>query len=160
MGSRGPVPKSSDQRRRRNSPSVEKVAAGRGGVEPPAASEGWHPVAVQWFEALKQSGQAVFYEPSDWALAVVVAESISRELNPQPLVVGRGSDAEVVMVSMPPKGASLAAWLKAMTSLLVSEGDRRRMRLELEAAAESDPHEEAAVADLAAFRARTSAAEA
>lgn len=152
MGSRGPAPKRSVERRRRNRVDVESVVVA-GPVEPPAASEGWHPVAVQWFEALKQSGQAVFYEPSDWALAVVVAESISRELNPQPVVVGRGADAEVVMVSLPPKGASLAAWLKAMTSLLVSEGDRRRMRLELERG-EGEPGE---VTDLAEVRARLAA---
>lgn len=105
-----------------------EVAAGAVTVERPDADPAWHPVAVAWFEALGRSGQVAFYEPSDWATAVVVAESMSRELNPQPVI---DKDGGVTMVAMPPKAAALGAWLKASTALMVTEGDRRRLRLEL-----------------------------
>ena len=36
-----------------------------------------------WFRALKQSGQARFYEPSDWQTARLLAEVMSQELNTQ-----------------------------------------------------------------------------
>ncbi|MEX2408861.1 MAG: hypothetical protein WD489_07120 [Rhodovibrionaceae bacterium] len=101
---------------------------------------------------MKKSGQSRFYEESDWATAYLLAEAISRELKPQP--IGNTEDGEVVYASLPPKGASLAAWLKAMSSLLVTEGDRRRARLELQAPSEVDPQEEAAVADLDEYRKR------
>lgn len=141
-GSGGPPPKRSDQRRRKNKPATGETtkATGAKKVARPRVDTKWHPVAKRWFESLSKSGQSAFYEPSDWATAYLLAESISRELQPQPMVVGLGEDAEVQMVTLPPKGASLAAWLKAMTSLMVTEGDRRRLRLELErpAAGEAD----------------------
>lgn len=154
MGDRGPVPKRTEQRRRRNKTEPVAKAPSSGGANAPAADASWHPVAKRWFQSLKKSGQSRFYEDSDWATAYLIAESISRELNPQPMTVGRGAEAHIEMVTLPPKGASLAAWLKAMSSLLVTEGDRRRARLELEAASEADPQEEAAVADLDEFRKR------
>lgn len=136
MGSRGPVPKRSTQRRRRNKESEpEKVdTASAVGVVPPA-DEDWHPIAKRWYESLAGSGQSTFYEPSDWATAVVIAESMSRELKPQ--VVGmktdeNGAQTEPAFAVVPMKGASLAAYLKAMTALLVTEGDRRRAGVELQ----------------------------
>lgn len=151
MGDRGPVPNRSEQRRRANKVDIAKGVGFRS--EPPDGDGSWHPVAFRWFESLKVSGQAQWYEASDWATAYLLAESMSRELSPQP--VGNTDDGEVVWASSPPKGASLAAWLKAMSSLMVTEGDRRRLRVELEKAPEVDPYEEAAVADLASFRKRT-----
>jgi hypothetical protein len=96
----------------------------------PDGDSDWHPVALRWFESLAGSGQSVFYEPSDWATAYLIAESMSVELKPQPVVDKETGNVE--WVRFPPKGASLAAWLKAMSSLMVTEGDRRRARLELE----------------------------
>jgi hypothetical protein len=167
MGSRGPVPKRSDQRRRRNKPSekvTDKTPAGRARETPPVsrasqpaeaaaetepagevrkANARWHPVAKRWFESLSASGQSKFYEPSDWATAELIAESISRELKPQ--VVGVTKDGEAVMVAVPPKGQTISAWLKGMSVLLVTEGDRRRMQLELQ---RPDPAGEEAAGDV------------
>ena len=133
-GAGGPPPKRDDQRRRANDPALGSADVAPGGeVVIPDADPEWHQVAALWFGSLASSGQSAFYESSDWATAYVIAESISRELKPQPLV-GKGDDGEptVEWVSLPPKGASLAAWLKGMTTLMVTEGDRRRMRLELQ----------------------------
>jgi hypothetical protein len=138
MGARGPIPKRSDQRRRTNSPASSTVTvtvpdyALAGQVSAWAVPDPeWHPVARRWFESLRASRQSVFYEPSDYAVAYLLAESMSRELSPQPMVVGKGADAHVEMVLLPPKGALIAVWLKGMTGLLATEGDRRRAGLEL-----------------------------
>lgn len=129
-GAGGVPPKRDAQRRRSNAPALGEATAAPGAavVEVPEADPEWHPVALRWFESLAKSGQSVFYEPSDWLTAFMLAESMSRELKPQTVVDKEGN---VHMVSLPPKGASLAAWLKGMTTLMVTEGDRRRARLEL-----------------------------
>lgn len=178
----GPVPKRSSQRRRKNKPDGPPPKSGRGSgrdqwaayaksidVEVPAgasraeimeaiakggATDGLHPLAREWFDSLALSGQQAFYEPSDWAMARVVAESISRELKPQPIVVGQGESAHVEMYEVPPKGASLTAWLRAASSLLVTEGDRRRLRVELEA--KEPEHQDEAVVILDDYRRRPS----
>lgn len=130
MGERGPTPKRSNQRRRRNKPEVETTeAAGAKLVDQPRAKTSWHPAAKRWYEALAESGQARFYEPSDWALAHIIAESMSRDLKPRS--VGVTDEGKVVTSSLPISGASLSSYLKAMTGLLVTEGDRRRAQVEL-----------------------------
>ena len=119
MGTRGPVPKHSSERRRQNKPEggeITVVRARLGAVEQPPASPDWHPIARDWYESLAESGQAQFYEPSDWAVARYVAELMSRALS---------SDR-------PPNGQYVAALNSAMSSLLTTEGDRRRARMELE----------------------------
>jgi len=102
-----------------------------------------------WYESLSKSGQSEGYEASDWSTAWVAAESMSRELQPQPLVVA----GVVEMVSLPPKAATFAAWLKACTALMATEGDRRRMRLELERSG-GKPEEAPGVSKLDDFRSR------
>lgn len=132
MGKRGPVPKRDGQRRRRNKDDqpAEK-APGAAVVEVPAGKRSWHPAALRWYEALAGSGQSHFYEPSDWATAYVIAESMSRDLAPQ--VIGfNEKTGKAVTASLPINGARLTAYLRAMSSLLVTDGDRRRVRLELE----------------------------
>ncbi|WP_443043724.1 phage terminase small subunit [Streptomyces sp. GS7] len=67
----GPVPKRSDQRRRRNEPDGPALVKAEAGKAPtvPRADGSWHPIAKQWFQSLKDSGQAQFYEQSDWLAA-------------------------------------------------------------------------------------------
>jgi hypothetical protein len=135
-GSRGPVPKRSDQRRRTNRPDVEVTkgsAAPNAG--PPPADPLWHELARKWYQSLTESGQSQWYEPSDWAEAQVWAYVLSDQLE---------SDKISAMM--------LVAWSAACSRLLVTEGDRRRMRLELERGKASDPDEDAAVASMAAYR--------
>ena len=48
----------------------------------------------------------------------------------------------------------LAAWSSASTRLLTTEGDRRRVRIELERAQKADPDKEAGVASMNAWRAK------
>ena len=115
MGSRGPVPKRSQERRRRNKDGgdVEQVKVG-GRVEAPGFRDGLHPLAAELREVLADSGQAQFFEPSDWWLAKLLAEAVDDYME------GRRS-------------ATKLAEIRALaTELMMSEGQRRRMRLELE----------------------------
>lgn len=126
------------------------VATGAVAVKAPRADAKWHPIAKRWYGSLAKSGQAEFYQPSDWMTAYVVAESISRELSPQPIV---GKDGAVVMVTFPPKAAAVTAWLKAMGGLLVTAGDRQKARLEL-VPPDAESGEDADVSELAEYRRR------
>ena len=115
----GPVPKRSDQRRRRNKDESGPVTKATTAAKPPAeprADANWHPVAKEWFISLGKSGQSQFYEPSDWALAKLTAEMMDRLLR-------QGDKPSAVMY---------AAIQSAMTDLLTTEGARRRARVELE----------------------------
>lgn len=150
-----PIPKRAGQRhghrskaeRDRANPSR---AAGASRVPVPPTNGKWHPVAKRWYQSLRDSGQAVFYEPSDWATAYLVAESISRELSPQPVLTKDG----VVMVSMPPKAAAVTAWMKGMSALMVTEGDRRRVRVELDRRTGNEDQAAAEVSVLDDYRRR------
>lgn len=132
-GSGGPPPKRSNQRRRRNKPAGGEIdkAPGADEVTVPDANPKWHPVARQWYESLAASGQSAFYEASDWTTAYTVAESLSRDLKPKVVAVNPVT-GDPIRAEAPLNGAALAAFLKACTVLLVTEGDRRRSRLELE----------------------------
>lgn len=113
----------------------------------------WHPLAIEWFESLRNSGQSHWYEPSDWALARILAESISRDLHPRFVMATK--DGKVVKESMPINGTSLAAYLKGMSALLATEGDRRRASLELQRPTPEGAEEGGAdVSELAEWRER------
>lgn len=131
----GPPPKRDEERRRRNKPDVptEKVNLDEtlaGEVERPVADEGWHDVAKMMYAAAARSGQAIWYEPTDWAAIYLFCESLSRDLEEQ--VVGITESGDVVRAEIPLKGASLSAYLKLMGQLMLTEGERRKLRVELE----------------------------
>jgi hypothetical protein len=117
VGKRGPVPKRSSERRRRNKESKTQTAPAQSGavVKRPPVSSHWHPIAKSWFKALDDSGQSQFFEPSDWQAARYVAEFMTRHLK------GNRPSAQL-----------FAAIWAAMTDLLTTEGARRRVRLEIE----------------------------
>lgn len=106
-------------------------------VEVPAGDPEWHPIARQWYDSLSMSGQHVYYEPSDWAAAWVIAESISRDMKPQYVGMthpapGSQATSEPVYESIPLKGASLTSYMRAFASLMVTETQRRDFRVEVE----------------------------
>jgi hypothetical protein len=139
MGVYGPIPKRSDQRRRRNIPSTPiDHAAVTGAVNVPPGDPNWDKFAREWFESLVDSGQSAFYEPSDWAQARVWAELLSRALK-------QGERPSAVLI---------AAWSSGAGELLTTEGARRRMRIELERRPDRDADEERADATVTALRTR------
>lgn len=154
MGQHGPIPKAPEQRRRRNKPAVPiDRTQGAQGAQPPAAEESWHPIARAWYESLAASGQSFWYEPSDWATALMVAENISRDLKPRPIGV-HPETGEPVLAKVAMSGASLSAYLRAMTNLLVTIGDRRRAAVELERETAVSEGSDEVVVDLDAARRR------
>lgn len=118
---RGPVPKRSTERRRRNLVPGETTVRMEGEVKPPPLPRGTHTIARRWYESLKVSGQSKFFEPSDWASAVLVAESMTK------LLTGRRFSAPLFT----------GIW-SAMEDLMTTEQSRRRARLEVERGAAED----------------------
>ncbi|HEX8626726.1 MAG TPA: hypothetical protein VF755_00955 [Catenuloplanes sp.] len=137
MGERGPVPKRADQRRRRNGDDpITRVAAGTPVVAPLLAFPA-HPIAQDWYDSLARSGQARFFEPSDWQAARLVAYDLTRHLH-----AGRVS------------AQMLAAIWSAMGDLLTTEASRRRVRMEIDrtTTAEVDAAQAAKVAVMDEYR--------
>lgn len=119
MGRSGPLPKRSNEimghRTKAEMDEREVVPIPADVVPVPEANPEWHPIAREWFEALADSGQRLFFEPSDWAVARYVAEIMTRQLAVSGI-----------------NGATFAAIMKATEALLSTESSRRRLRLELQ----------------------------
>ena len=118
MGARGPVPnRDSDLSRPRERKGKDVVPVTKGElrkVSIPHADPEWHPIARKLWDSLKTSGQADFYQNSDWAYAYSVCDDLSSYKNSKQ----RSSMMAQVIYS-------------AMSNLLVTEADRRRVRIEL-----------------------------
>lgn len=122
----GPVPnRSDDLARPRERKGKEIVPVTKGEARPvkiPNADRTWHPIALKLWEALKTSGQADFYQNSDWAFAYSLCEDLSYYKQS-----GKRS------------GQMLQTIYSAFERLLVAEGDRRRVRIELHEPVEDGP---------------------
>lgn len=117
MAGIGPPPKRSEERIRNNVQEwpVEKVQV-TGVVEvPDLGIPDPHPLVEEFWEALKTSGQSKYYEPSDWVYAKLVLTLINSSLIRDRI-----------------GAAHLQQFNSMFSNLLVSEGDRRRVRLEIE----------------------------
>ena len=139
MGTRGPVPKRAESRQRRNASDVDiKRAAGADDVARPEPDPDWHPIAARLWHSLGESGQSRFYEPSDWAVAYSLMDDLSYYKS-----------------SSKRSGQMLATIMSAMSSLLVTEGDRRRVQIELARPNAEDSEESTKVAVMDKWRQRT-----
>lgn len=131
----GPVPnRSEDLARPRERKGRDIVAVTKGAARPTTAPDPdpqWHPIARQLWDALAVSGQADFYQNSDWAFAFSLCEDLSHYKK-----------------SLKRSGQMLQTIYSAMERLLVTEGDRRRVRIELhEPEGDSEPAAVLAIAD-------------
>ena len=137
MGSRGPLPKRSTERagHRTRAEQPDRVHL-RTPVRVPPAHRSWHPQAKAWYRALARSGQARYFEPSDWELARLVCELLTRQL-----------------ASGKPQAAVLQTIFAAMQRLGTTEADRRRMGIEVERPeAQAEEATEAKLAVLERYR--------
>lgn len=116
MGTRGPIPKRADQRRRTNKPDID-VAKVVGGAPAPELGFEAHPLAASWYAALSEGPEAQFYTAAIWQRARVVADMLSQLLHS-----GRRSSQ------------MYAAIQSDMKSLLVDAGELRRLHIEVQAA--------------------------
>lgn len=124
----GPVPKRSDQRRRRNKVDIDSAPAvvESGEARGPECPDEVSGLARRWYESLRTSGQSVYYADSDWTSALIVARAIEQ-------------------FETRPTAHMLTAILSGCGSLAATEGDRRRLRIELEMQTSGDVDEDAAV---------------
>lgn len=116
-GTRGPIPKRSNERIRRNAEgkNVEKVTAIGAVMIPPLNLDDPHPIITDLYRSLTESAQRKYYEPSDWQYARLTLHF-----------------ADQLLKSSRPSAQLLATVNQMLNSLLVSEGDRRRVQLEIE----------------------------
>lgn len=134
MGVRGPVPNRSDDlsrpRERRGGEHAKPITKGVSrAASIPDHDPDWHPIAIQLWLALIESGQSDFYESSDWAFAFSVCDDLSYYKN-----------------GVKRSGQMLQSIYSAMERLLVTEGDRRRVSIELQ-----DPPDESNSASVTAI---------
>jgi hypothetical protein len=123
----GPIPnRSEDLARPRERKGKDVVPVTKGNSRPatiPEMDEDWHPIAKMVWESLETSGQADFYQSSDWAIAYSVCEDLS--MYKKPLKDRNGDEYHKR------SGQMLQTIMGALSNLLVTEGDRRRVRIEL-----------------------------
>lgn len=140
VGRSGRTPKRSEEKMGHRS-KAELAAIDRvqvpGIVEPPPAEEHWHSIAKNWYESLSQSGQSIYYEPSDWAAAQLAAEVMTRNLN-------AGKFSAQLFGSV---------WA-ALQDLMTTEASRRRLRIELERQSATDSQKSAEAIVLDEYRDR------
>lgn len=117
MAQYGPVPKRSEERIRRNKPDIEitKIEAVGDVVQPELGFPDPHPIIVDFWESIGESGQTKYYEPSDWQFARFTLHF-----------------ADQLLKSGRPSAQLLQGVNSALSDLLVSEGSRRRVRMEVE----------------------------
>ncbi|WP_458574190.1 phage terminase small subunit [Mycobacteroides abscessus] len=128
IGTRGPIPKREDQRVRRNATEIptDKVKALGKVPVPDLGIENPHPFVVEFYESIRQSAQSNYYEPSDWQFARLTMYALNEELN----AVYQSGDNKG---KKKPLGVmKLQVINQMMSTLLLTEGDRRRVRMEIE----------------------------
>jgi len=134
----GPLGKKKSERRRRNIYPSESVISTAGELhipQPPLnEDEFWSPNARNFYKSLAESAQALSYEPSDWALAQFIASLITD------YDIGTKASASL-----------LSHIMAGMSHLLVSEGARRRVHMEIERGALAVGDDEPLPEDIAAI---------
>lgn len=128
MGVRGPIPKRDEERVRRNIPEDPTVTVRMDGlVTIPDLGDishlgETHPLVEEMYESIKQSASVKYFEPTDWAYARLTMHTLNAEL-----IAAKHQGK--------PIGAmKLTALTSMLSALLLTEGDRRRARLEIERA--------------------------
>lgn len=116
---RGPIPnRSEDLARPRERKGGEQKPVTNGVARPtkiPNKDQSWHPIARRLWDSVKESGQADFYQQSDWAVLYSLCDDLSHFKNS----AKRSSQMAQTIYA-------------ALGNLLVTEGDRRRARIELQ----------------------------
>lgn len=113
----GPVPKRSDERIRRNKPDtpIEKVSVLGYVPIPDLGLDDPHEIVAGMYSGLIDSAQSKYFESSDWAYARFTLHF-----------------ADKLLKQARPSGQVLATVHSMMSDLLVTEGSRRRFRIEIE----------------------------
>ena len=144
MGARGPIPKTENElarpRERRGSDEQSTIHGERRPVtwDLPADPD-WHPIATQLYESVKTSGQSDFWQDSDWAIFYSLCEDISYYKTPSKATAINRKTGEAHEYDKPRSGQMLQAIMSNLQDLLLTEGQRRRVRMELQEKPEERP---------------------
>ena len=137
------IPKRSDQRAGHRSKAdleaVTKLEVDVLAEPPPLGWEPGHFLVRDLYESAKVSAQAVFYEPTDWAVLRLLL--FQADVYLQNVAAGGRISSH-----------ALAQIVDGFSTLMFTEGDRRRLRLEITRKAAA-PVEDASVTALAGYRA-------
>lgn len=118
----GPIPnRSGDLSRERDAnrsrgdrPTLTKGVAREAKI--PGHDPKWERAVIRLYATTRTSGQADFYQSSDWSFFWIQCDLLDR-----------------VMKSDRPSAQMVSAIMSSLASFGLTEGDRRRMRIELEA---------------------------
>ena len=128
IGQRGPIGKRDEERVRRNipeDPTVTVLMPGK--VEIPELGDishlgETHPLVIEMYDSMKRSASIKYFEPTDWQFARLALYTLNQEL------IAAQHNGK-------PVGAmKLTAINQMLSALLLTEGDRRRARVEVERA--------------------------
>ena len=120
VATRGPVPGRSDTTRRTNHKAEIEKTEDRKVELPYEAKVGWTKSVIRLWGSLAESGMAQYYTSSDWAMAFIILDTLDLSLRSENHMTGQISFTAV------------NACLSQLARFGVTEGDRRRMRIELE----------------------------
>lgn len=132
MGARGPVPKRDEERVRRNIPEDPTVTVKMpGAVTVPDLGDvshlgETHPIVVEMYDSMRESASVKYFEPTDWQFARLTLYTLNQEL------------ISAQHNGRPVGAMKLTAINQMLSALLLTEGDRRRARLEIERAPSGD----------------------
>ena len=140
----GPIPmRSSELSRERDADRANRPKLTKGKSIPhvvPAVNLSWEPMVIRLYEAARNSGMAAYFEASDWAYFALLCSDLS-DIRYQMQQGGRVSPVVYQTI------------MRELNSLGLTEGERRRIRIELEAEAD-DTTDEDTVAHVADYRAK------
>ena len=144
MAVKGPIPKRSAERRRTNKTNeygetmeADQIEAVAGTFQVPEPNPRWHWSAKMVYQSARSSAFARdFYEPTDWAELFVLCETLHRSMGQSYILDSSGrpildQDGEPIMETKPMNGSLLGAITKSLASLGFTEGDRRRLKVEV-----------------------------
>lgn len=109
-----PIPKRDDQRRNQNTRKADKIYTRDGDlpVKQPPAPRGWCKEAKAWYKSLSTSAQSIFYEDSDWQTAIAAGYLYDDWMTTR-------------------RATTFGEFRMLCSQLMVTEGERRRARVEI-----------------------------
>lgn len=124
------IPKREEQRVR-TTPLGQEITKVEmvGAVKPPSLAQfpGYLTTTLTkgFWESMKTSGQVKYWEPTDWMTALTALHLLDKQLRPY-------KDKNGQLVYGPVSPTMVAAIWQMLSSVAITEGERRRLRLEVE----------------------------
>lgn len=142
---RGPIPNRSDDLSRAYDANRKGNVKLSKGISVPSSpfdvDEDWDDVVKRLYESTINSGIARYYEQSDWAMLYVLCDEYN-EIRETRRKFGKTPAVHLTTV------------LSSFKSLGLTEGDRRSIRIELEAQTDADAEGDATVSQIDHYRAK------